>query len=69
MVGTLQATNARMAMVVEDSIEAVQGVGKAAILVRGRGNRLAQCWVTRLWVTTGQSSACFILKHTVTVLN
>lgn len=32
-VGTLQATNARMAMVVEDSTLAVTGVGKAAILL------------------------------------
>ena len=32
-VGTLQATNARMAMVVEDSALAVTGVRKAAILL------------------------------------
>jgi len=31
-IGTLQATNARMAMVVEDN-RAVTGVGKAAILL------------------------------------
>ena len=43
-VGTLQATNARTAMAVEDSALAVTGVGQAATAIFLWTNRRGLCW-------------------------